>query len=113
MNRIVNHITRCLFAIMAGIAFCSHGGVVVSMVGDDDGFGGSQGADSNPGDVFSIFLTPSIAPGTYTDLDAMDVTTTEPWTTYTFIFNIPWEAVPPRTFCRNLLNSGHSSFQLR
>jgi hypothetical protein len=63
---------------------------VVVMVGDDDGFGGTQGPISTPGQPFTTFFSPTIAPGTYTGVAGTDVTTQSPWAPYTFIFTFSW-----------------------
>ena len=66
-------------------------GVVTVMIGDDDGFGGTQWADSDPGDPYTNFSSPAIAPGSYRNLDAMDVATENPWTPYTFVLDFAWD----------------------
>jgi hypothetical protein len=63
---------------------------VVVMVGDDDGFGGTQGPISTPGQPFTNFSSPAILPGTYTGVAGTDATTQSPWTPYTFIFAFSW-----------------------
>jgi hypothetical protein len=66
---------------------------VVVMVGDDDGFGGTQGAISSPGQPFAVFSSPGIVPGTYIDVAATDVTTLSPWTPYIFTFTFSWNTI--------------------
>jgi len=67
-------------------------------VGDDDGFGGTQGANSNPGDVFIPFSSPSIAPGTHLNTNGQDASTMAPWTPYKFIFDFATNFLAPVPF---------------
>jgi hypothetical protein len=61
-------------------------------VGDDDGFGGTQGADSNPGDPYSNFTVPSLPPGAHSGAAATDATTVSPWRPYVFEFVFAFDA---------------------
>lgn len=64
---------------------------LTTLVGDDDGFDGSQSANSNPGDNYLLDMLPSIPPGNYVDEQAIDVETASPWTPYTFEFNLAYD----------------------
>jgi len=66
--------------------------------GDDDGFGGTQGTDSDPGDAFTPFATPTVAPGTHgVSGNFTDRTTVAPWTPYSFQFHFGHPAFDPQT----------------
>ena len=65
----------------------------VVTIGDDDGFGETQGAKSTPGQSFAVFASPSIGPGSYSGASATDVTTTAPWSPYSFAFTFNWDTV--------------------
>ena len=69
----------------------SHGATLVIMQGDDDGFGGTQGASSQHGDPFGVFNSPSIAPGTWFGESGTDVATESPWTAYSFNLPFFWD----------------------
>jgi len=64
---------------------------IVVRIGDDDGFGGTQGTSSEPGDVFVTFTEPSIAPGVHADGAGTDATTVAPWTPYVYRFTFQWD----------------------
>jgi hypothetical protein len=61
------------------------------MIGDNDGFGGTNGVVAIPGSAYVNFDSPAIAPATYTDEAGTDRTTVAPWTPYKFIFNFLWD----------------------
>jgi hypothetical protein len=79
----------CLFLLFAVHAAATP---ITVMIGDDDGFGGTQGANSNPGDAYANFASPSIAPGSYSNTAGMDATTVAPWTGYSFQFVFSYDA---------------------
>ena len=68
--------------------------VVTITIGDDDGFGATQGIDSNPGDAFTSFSSPAIAPSAtpYSDASGLDATTSGTFTPYVFEFTFDWDA---------------------
>jgi hypothetical protein len=78
-------------SLSLGCAALSHASTFVALVGDDDGFGGTQGASSTPGAAFSVFSTPTIAPGNYIGAAGTDATTQSPWGPYTFTFSLNWD----------------------
>ncbi len=90
--------TKYFRMVCCGLVICLiglssvYGATLVSMIGDDDGFGGTQGSNSNPGDSYSNFTSPGFAPGTYSDVNATDTATVSPFTPYTFIFNFSIDA---------------------
>jgi hypothetical protein len=85
--KLVTLLTTCCAFAAAGAA------TVAVTVGDDDGFGGTQGPISVPGTPFTAFPTPAIGPGTYVGDVGTDVTTQSPWTPYVFIFNFAWDTI--------------------
>lgn len=82
---------RLLGVALAVSATMANAGGVVFFIGDDDGFGGTQGATSNAGDGFANFSSPSIAPGAYFNAAGTDSTTQSPWSPYTFTFQFAWD----------------------
>ncbi len=67
---------------------------ITVMIGDDDGFGGTQGATSSAGDAYSnaaAAVLGTIAPGTIVDEAGLDVNTTSPWAPYIFEFNFVYD----------------------
>lgn len=61
-----------------------------STIGDSDGFGGSQGAISNPGNHFDYdALLLSLVPGTYHNAEGLDAKTAPPYGPYVFEFEFP------------------------
>ena len=63
-------------------------GQIVSMIGTDDGFAGTQGAHSHPGDPYFVGRLPFIQPGTYVNAAGMDVETAAPnFYPYIFIYH--------------------------
>lgn len=46
--------------------------MITFMIGDDDGFGGMQGSNSDPGDPYSPFANPSMPPGHYINEAGLD-----------------------------------------
>lgn len=74
-----------------GPAFEASATTLTYTIGDDDGFGGTQGSNSDPGDAFTVFNTPAISPGTYAGTTGMDVTTQSPWTTYSFVYTFNFD----------------------
>lgn len=79
-------------ALVVASAGSANAAPIIVLVGDDDGFGGTQGANSNPGDPYANFASPSIAPGTYTATTGMDATTEFPWSPYVFEFVFLYDA---------------------
>ncbi|MCP5200424.1 MAG: hypothetical protein H6977_10445 [Gammaproteobacteria bacterium] len=63
------------------------------MVGDDDGFGGTQGLNSDAGDPYTNFAGPVIAPSgaAYVGTAGLDASTAAPWTPYAFEFTFDWD----------------------
>ena len=90
MHRFLN--TLLLLAISIFMPVTAYAGSISVIIGDDDGFGGTQGTDSNPGDVYNTSsFPPSVGPGTYTDVAATDVSSQSPYTPYIFEFNFGWD----------------------
>jgi hypothetical protein len=90
-------LASCLFALGA------HAATVTVNVGDDDGFGGTQGGQSQAGDAFAVFSSPAIAPGFYSGAAATDVTTQEPWSPYVFSFTFAWDTTALSSIDRAVL----------
>lgn len=64
---------------------------ITVMVGDDDGFDGSQGSNRNPGDVYNVAVFTNPLPGTtYTNIT--DFSTEPPYTGYELIYTFDWDA---------------------
>jgi len=89
----MRHLSFKLAATLLACTVSAHAAAatVVVMIGDDDGFVGTQGNHSHPGDSFSVFSTPALAPGTYANSAGTDVTTVTPWTPYIFTFQFAWD----------------------
>ena len=77
----------CMSAILLAAAIPGRAVVISQMIGDDDGFNGTQGATSVPGQPYQVFLLPTLAPGTYVDEAGLDLETPESSLPYTFEFN--------------------------
>ena len=90
MTRAMRAAFTSLLAAAASLPVMAGGAieVVEVVVGDDDGFGGTQGSQSAPGDPYTTFLAPAISPGIYLGVAGMDATTAAPWTPYTFSFSM-------------------------
>ena len=73
------------------VASTSHAATINYMIGDDDGFGGVQGSQSNPGDPYSTVGGTLVPPGNLFNESATDVVTEAPWTPYTFTFEFNWD----------------------
>ena len=86
---------RQLMAIALGAVAVAvapvHADTVTVMIGDDDGFGGTQGLHAAPGSPYVTFSSPNILPGTYSDESALDATTASPFSPYKFIFNFSYD----------------------
>ena len=80
---------KIVFAAVAALIASQvvHGDVIDVMIGDDDGFGGTQGANSDPGQAFLVFGSPSIPPGSWDGTLATDASTQVPWMPYIFTFS--------------------------
>jgi len=67
---------------------------ITVLIGDDDGFGGTQGATSSAGDVYSNAAAEAlgtIAPGNYANTAALDVRVATPFTPYSFTFDFAYD----------------------
>ena len=94
MKRIALLVVYTFIALYFSTGMPTSAHVFSVQIGDDDGFGGAFGADSNPGDTFDPVLLGSLAdlpPGSYTNLDIVDRDTISPWTPYVFEFQFAWD----------------------
>ena len=67
---------------------------ITVLVGDDDGFGGSQGATSAAGDSYSNAAAAglgTITPGVYANTAGLDVNTAAPFSPYSFTFDFAYD----------------------
>lgn len=97
-----------LTALLGGIT-CAQAATIQIMIGDDDGFAGTHGFNSDPGDSFDPLVSlPTIPVGTYSDVAATDVKTQDPWTPYVFNFNFNWNtsALTSITSAQVMVQSG-------
>jgi hypothetical protein len=78
--------------MLSAASLAGHAATISVMIGDDDGFGGTQGASSSPGDPYVNFPAPTIAPGIYMKAAGTDASTVPPYEPYTFIFAFVWDA---------------------
>lgn len=90
---------RCLATVIGLAGVCGlavtecRADIITVMIGDDDGFGGTQGTNSDPGDPYFNFGSPNILPGgTYVNEAGLDVATTSPYTPYVFEFSFAFDA---------------------
>lgn len=89
---------RCLAAaiglscVFGSSASESRADMISVMIGDDDGFGGTQGPNSDPGDPFTWFTSPSIPPGTLVNEAGLDLSPQAPYTGYVFQFSFAYDA---------------------
>lgn len=85
-----------LFPVLTLLTLClvtpiAQASMISVIVGDDDGFAGTQGANSNPGDSFNPNNVPNPQPsGTY--LNETDISTQTPFDAYTFEYTLPYDA---------------------
>lgn len=101
---------------MAVAAGTAHAGVVTVMIGDDDGFGGTQGAMSTPGDSYSNAAAAplgAIAPGSYSNAAATDINTEAPWEVYIFTFEFAYDASSLSTIGGATVEVQHGSLSRR
>lgn len=93
------------FFMMPSVAWTT---TITVRIGADDGFGGTQGADSDPGDGYVTFSSPAIAPGNYVDVAGLDKATAAPWTPYRFFFDFPYDlgAIDTITFATVAVQAG-------
>lgn len=85
-----------LFPLLTVLTIClltpsTQADMISVLIGDDDGFAGTQSANSNPGDPFNPNIVPNQQPsGTY--LNQTDISTQPPYLPYTFEYTLPYDA---------------------
>jgi len=93
-----------------------HATTVTVMIGDDDGFGGTQGVTSLAGDLYSnaaAFSLGAIAPGTYSNASALDINTADPWSIYVFNFDFGFDVTSLATITSAIVEIQHGSLGRR
>lgn len=104
----MNDANRRLGRALSGAFLCTACAAAPAVIGDDDGFGGTQGPDAIPGDAFVNFMSPSISPGTHLNEAGTDVATLPPYAVYIFElhFSLDLSDVPSIYSAELMIQSG-------
>ena len=84
-------------------------------IGADDGFGGTQGSNSDPGDSYNNLANTNtpIAPGSYANLAAINSPTESPWFVYDFTFDFAYDTTGLSSITSAIIEIQHGSLSNR
>lgn len=80
-------LSTLLLTLLFGGSLTCQAVIITQMIGDNDGFAGTQGSTATPGQYYQVFQLPTIMPGTYVDEAGMDLETPELYEPYVFDLN--------------------------
>ncbi|WP_136439569.1 PEP-CTERM sorting domain-containing protein [Pacificoceanicola onchidii] len=115
--RLSSLLLLCLLA--AGFAanpMAAKAATMILLIGDDDGFGGTQGVMATPGQPYSNAAAAGlgvIAAGTYSNEAALDVNSVSPATNYTFHFTFAYNMTGLGPLTSAIVGVQHGSLGLR